>query len=275
MNSRPGKGKLFYTFVSDYIVLDLETTGLDPKVDSIMEVGLLRVRDNEIVDRFDSLVNPGLEVSEFISNLTGITNAALAEAPALEDVLPRALAFIGDDPIVGHNVSFDINFMYDSCKRLDLPVFKNDFIDTLRIARMLFPDLSHYRLTDLADFFGLSGDNFHRADSDIAYTQEIYELMRQYCLGNGIVLIPPKKSASGGFSDLLRDHPKVSSIISEKDDFDPTHPLFGQRVVFTGTLERMTRREAAQIVADLGGVNCDTVTKKQIFSFLGVTTIAR
>lgn len=96
------------------------------------------------------------------------------------------------------------------------------------------------------------------------YTQQCYELMRQYCIGNGIEF-----SIDDPWQKLLAEHPHVSKIVSEKTEFDQTHPLYGQRVVFTGVLERLARKDAAQIVADLGGINQDNVTRQTNFLILG------
>ena len=261
---REGKGKSLLLLPDDYVVLDLETTGLDPQFDSIIEIGLLRIRNKEITERFDTLVNPHFPLPEFISELTGIRDEDLQQAPDLSDALRDALDFIGKDIIVGHNVNFDINFLYDSCQNLEFPVFNRDFVDTMRIARKVFPELPHHRLIDLVELFGLSGDNFHRAQADVEYTWRCFELIKEYCIGNGIQLV-----SRNGLQEILIDHPKVSDITTDKTEFDRTNPIFGQNVVFTGVLERMTRRQAAQIVADLGGHGCDNVTKKTNFLVLG------
>ena len=89
------------------ISLDLETTGLDPKKDAIIEIGAVKFEGDRVVDEFDQLVNPGRRIPDFISQLTGINNAMVARQPALRDVIPDLEAFIGSDPILGHNVRFD------------------------------------------------------------------------------------------------------------------------------------------------------------------------
>ena len=98
---REGKGKSLLLLPDDYVVLDLETTGLDSRFDSIIEIGLLRIRNKEITERFDTLVNPHYPLSEFISELTGIRDEDLQQAPDLSDALRDALDFIGKDIIVG------------------------------------------------------------------------------------------------------------------------------------------------------------------------------
>ena len=261
---REHKGRSLLALPSDYVVLDLETTGLDPRFDSIIEIGIMRVRENEPTERFDLLVKPPTLVSDFITELTGITNQQLENAPDISDALPQALDFIGEDIVIGHNVNFDINFLYDFCEYLNLPFFDRDFIDTMRLSRRLFPELPHHRLIDLIDYFGLTGSPMHRASADIEYTWQCFELMREYCIGNNIKLV-----SNESLRDILANRPKISGIGTENTEFDTSNPFYGQNVVFTGVLEKLTRQQAAQIVVDLGGHGCDSVTKKTNFLVLG------
>lgn len=153
---RDRKGHSLLAFPSRYVVLDLETTGLDPQYDDIIEVAAIRIVDGAIEDSFSSLVNPGYSIDEFIAELTGITDDMLAPAPSLDSVLPAFLSFIGSDVVVGHNVNFDINFIYDSCSALSLEPFSNDFVDTMRISRKLFPEDRHHILKILSADLGLT-----------------------------------------------------------------------------------------------------------------------
>lgn len=133
--SREQKGESLLALPDQYIVVDLETTGLDPLWNDIIEFGAVRVAAGSIVNRFSSLVNPGYEIDEFITELTGITNEMLSSAPVIADVLLDFLNFIGDNVVVGHNVNFDVNFIYDNCvSTLNRP-FPNNFIDTMRLSR--------------------------------------------------------------------------------------------------------------------------------------------
>ena len=106
MSERVYKGESLLRLPDDnYTVIDIETTGLDPSFDEIIELAAIRVRDGVITDSFSSLVKPSHEVSDFISALTGINNDMLSDAQAIYDVLPKYIDFIGDDIIIGHNVS--------------------------------------------------------------------------------------------------------------------------------------------------------------------------
>lgn len=97
--------------VSDYVVVDIEKTGLDPQWNDIIEFGALRISDGKVIDSFTSLVNPGYEIDNFIIELTGITNEMLATASDIKAVLPKFLDFVGNSIVLGHNVNFDINFI--------------------------------------------------------------------------------------------------------------------------------------------------------------------
>lgn len=259
-SQRERKGKSVLEAIADYTVLDVETTGLDPAFDNIIEVGLVRVRDGSITDSFQSLVNPGYEIDDFISELTGITNDMLAAAPNLNSVLPSALDFIGGDIVVAHNANFDINFIYDSCTNLNLGPFTNDFIDTMRLSRRLFPQFQHHRLKDLIARFDIADCVDHRALKDSAQTQSCYEYLKRYIATNNINLDDLAKSSNGWSS---------KSITTEKSEFDESSPIFGKHFVFTGTLEKMIRKAAMQIVVDAGGTCGDSVTKKTNYLVLG------
>jgi DNA polymerase-3 subunit epsilon len=110
--ARPGRGASILALLSDYVSVDVETTGLSPVYNEIIEVSALRVRGGQIVDRFSSLICPSdmSQVDEYITALTGISPAMLETAPSAEKVFPAFLDFVGSDVLVGHNVSFDVNF---------------------------------------------------------------------------------------------------------------------------------------------------------------------
>lgn len=144
------KGKSILSVPSEYVVLDLETTGLDAHFDNIIEIACMHINDGEIVNTFHTYVKPPLleyfdgsrhYVDSFITKLTGITDDMLKDAPTFDDIAKKLYGFIGQSVIVGHNVNFDINFLYDNfLKSLNIP-FQNDFVDTMRIARIILPEL--------------------------------------------------------------------------------------------------------------------------------------
>ncbi|MDR2513774.1 MAG: exonuclease [Christensenellaceae bacterium] len=258
--SREGKGRSLLEALSSYVVLDLETTGLDPRWDSIIEIAAVRVQDGKITDQFQTLVNPGFEVDNFIIELTGITNEMLSSAPSVEDVLPRFVEFVGDSVVIGHNVNFDVNFIYDDCKRIMSVPFANDFIDTMRVSRRLYKEYSNHTLSDLLERFSIGGNVEHRALSDVLKTNACYVYMKDYASSHDIEfasLYPLK----GGVS--------AKNIQTGETEFDESTAVYNKLFVFTGALERMTRKEAMQIVVDMGGKVADNVTKKTSYLVLG------
>lgn len=177
-NKRPMKGESILKPISYYVALDIETTGFSPSDDEIIELSAIRVHDNEVVDQFTSLVRPSQPVSERITELTGITNEMLADAPLIDQVLPAFRTFIGNYPLIGHNVNFDINFLYDNSLRLGLDAVTNDYLDTMRLSRNLYPAEKHHRLSDLVARFGIGDSVAHRAMSDVMQTKACYDVMR-------------------------------------------------------------------------------------------------
>lgn len=177
-SKRPEKGKSLLELPEDYVVVDLETTGLRPEIDEIIEIGAVRVRGFEITDTFSTLVYPANGIDPFITQLTGITAEMLENAPRITEALSQFLRFVDNDIVVGHNVHFDINFIYDKCIEWFGFGFSNDFIDTKRMSRKLFPEYRHHRLCDLEERFGLRNGQAHRALSDVMLTNDCYLYMR-------------------------------------------------------------------------------------------------
>ncbi|MBO5141627.1 MAG: 3'-5' exonuclease [Clostridia bacterium] len=175
---RQFKGKSLDNLVNDYVLVDIETTGLSPQKDDIIEIGAIKVKDNKIVDTYSSLINIGRKVPSYITNLTGITTDMLeSDGKNVCDVLQEFVNFTGDNIIVGHNVNFDINFIYDKCEKyLDKPL-SNDFIDTMKIAKRLV-DTPNYKLGTLADHFNVDYNGAHRGLKDVEITYEVYNNLK-------------------------------------------------------------------------------------------------
>lgn len=261
------KGRSILTAPSDYIVLDLETTGLDPHYDDIIEVACLKFADGKQVDSFHSYVQPHPFfddddqqhfVDDFITNLTGITDDVLKDAPRFTSIAPQLFKYLGSAVIVGHNVNFDINFLYDNFMATLQKPFQNDFVDTMRIARIVMPGLPHHRMKDLCKAFSIDVD-LHRAANDCIATQEILVNLQKLAAENRIDLT------------AYRRHHDVdlSSLAGDATLNDPSHPLYGKNVVFTGKLQRFLRKDAAQIVCNIGGHCENNVTKKTNFLVIG------
>lgn len=254
-STREHKGKSLLEFPDSYVAIDIETTGLDPIYDEIIEIAALKIQNGSETDRFHSLVNPKCEIDEFIESLTGITNAMLEAAPDLEIVLPQFLEFVGDNVVVGHNVNFDVNFIYDCAKNLKLKLFTNNFVDTMRISRKLYADLKHHTLADLIVTLGVGETVEHRALADCIQTKECFEIMRN------------RADEIGGISK--KTNAIAKTIVAETTDFDEDSPIYGRTFAFTGTLERMTRKEAMQMVVNAGGKCTDNVVASTNYLVLG------
>jgi DNA polymerase III epsilon subunit family exonuclease len=151
---------------SRYVVVDLETTGLDYKLDRILEIGAVRMVEGQAIAEFEALVNPGVALRDANVAIHGITDAMVAEAPPLRDVLPGFLDFLGADPVVAHNARFDVNFLTFHA-RAELGVtLENPAIDTLEIAREVFPLERAASLERLLELFGEPPRPLHRALED-------------------------------------------------------------------------------------------------------------
>ena len=175
-----GKSKIEYP--DTYIVLDTETTGLSASEDHLIEVAAIKYVDHKEIAHIlgDNLKEDTHYVSDFITQLTGITNEMLKDARGEKDVLKDFIEFIGDNVIIGHNVRFDIGFIYEALLKDFGVLFQNDYIDTLRIARkLLHNDLERYRLKDLADYYEIDYSHAHRAICDVEITHDCYEYMME------------------------------------------------------------------------------------------------
>lgn len=168
------KGKSLIEDLSDYTVVDIETTGMNWNFCNILEISGLKVRNKEIVEEFSELINPHEPIPYFIRNLTGITDEMVYNAPELKEVLIKFKEFLKDDIIVGHNVNFDVNFLYDNFINVLNEPLTNNFVDTLRISRKLLPELKHHKLDNLIDYYDIKSRDKHRALNDCILTNEVY-----------------------------------------------------------------------------------------------------
>lgn len=166
-----------------YVIFDLETTGLDPKDgNSIIEIGAVRVRNNEIIDRFDELINPGVKLSDEIIRITNITDEMLEGKPKEEEIVKKFITWVGEDTLVAHNARFDLSFMKMAYLRYSLGSFNFNVIDTLGISRYLDPQERYHNLTVLMERYHIKWDEdkHHRADYDSEGTSLVlYEMLKK------------------------------------------------------------------------------------------------
>lgn len=256
------KGRSIIEIPESFVVFDLETTGLDSRVDEIIEIGALKVVENKVVDSFEMLVKPTVLIPPFITNLTGITNAMVSDAPSIEEVLPKFLRFIGSAILVGHNVNFDINFIYDASLKIFNQPLQNDFVDTLRLSRKLLKNLYHHKLGEIAHYYGMDTFGSHRSLKDVEMTLAVFYKLQEEILNQ----YGSFAAFSGSFSYVstnARDIVPNSPIPNTKNLFYQKH------VVITGTLEKMTRKEAMQYLCNLGAFLENQVTVKTDYLIVG------
>jgi DNA polymerase-3 subunit epsilon len=171
----PYKGKNLLEMPHDFVVVDIETTGLKPEIDEIIEIGAIKVKNMEIIDTFQTLIKPRFLIPIFITNLTGISNKMVADSPSISEVLPVFMNFVDEQVLVGHNVNFDLNFIYKALMReFNIPL-ANDFVDTLRIAKRKLKNVSNYKLETLSHHFNINRDHNHRALKDCLMTFRVYQ----------------------------------------------------------------------------------------------------
>lgn len=266
---REHKGDSIIDFLSDYTVIDIETTGLSPKWDEIIELGAIRYRDRKPVAEYDTLVKCSYPLDSFITNLTGITNEMMEDAPLIADVIKDFYDFVGNDIVIGNNVSFDINFIYDACiKYLDTP-FSNDHINTIRFSRKLFPELPSRRLTYVCDALNIPTDGAHRALRDCELTNEIYCRMLSMIDDQNAFLSLFKRTNKHRGSQKAWN---IKDIVADPN-YEPNEDsdIYGMTFCFTGKLDAMPRKEAAQIVVNMGGELSPSVNRKTNYLVLGST----
>ena len=181
---RKDKGTSLILCIDDYVVIDIETTGLSPKTDKIIEIGAVKVVGGKIVDKLQRLIKTEKKLRPFITKLTGISDAMLVDAPTINDVLEEFSDFISDSILIGHNVNFDINFLYDNYIEILNQPLSNSFIDTMQISRKLYPKEKHHKLQNLVERFNIDVKNSHRALADATATYECYEKLKRGIIKN-------------------------------------------------------------------------------------------
>ncbi|WP_024614721.1 PolC-type DNA polymerase III [Clostridium sp. Ade.TY] len=155
-----------------YVVFDLETTGFSPKNDKIIEIGAVKIKEGKIIDRFSEFVNPKRTIPYKITELTGISDSMVVDAETIETLLPKFLKFCEGSVLVAHNASFDTGFIKYNCREMKLD-FSFTILDTVPLARFLYPELKKVKLNIVAKHLGISLENHHRAVDDAEATAEI------------------------------------------------------------------------------------------------------
>ncbi|MBR7798429.1 3'-5' exonuclease [Undibacterium fentianense] len=197
------------------VMIDFETTGMSPvHGDRVTEVAAIRIVGNEIVERYVSLINCDVEVSPFITQLTGITQAMVDRAPPIAKVMPELLRFIGRDCLAAHNASFDEKFLYAESARLGLHLAHRGTVCTVKLARRILPGLSSYALGALATRLGIGfKGRAHRAEADAEVAANLLmhlsqHLSRHYQFGqvDPMLLVKLNQLSAAKVAAYLQQH---------------------------------------------------------------------
>ena len=151
------------------VVIDLETTGLDPQTDAIIEIGAVRFNGSRVEAEWETLVNPNRPIPQIVTQLTGINNEMVRNAPPLRAILQDLVDFVGNSPVVGHNVRFDLGFLQKQGV-----LHMAEAVDTYELAAILMPTASRYNLGSLGQLLGILMPNSHRAVEDARLTHAVF-----------------------------------------------------------------------------------------------------
>lgn len=223
-----------------YICIDLETTGLNPKTDKIIEIGAVKVVEGECVDTFSTFVNPGRKLEERIVELTGIRDEDLEEAPYIEEVLPGLLEFMGDFHLLGHSVLFDFSFLKKAAVNHKLE-FEREAVDTLKIARKYLADLESRSLDKLCEYYEIP-HNAHRALADAEATHILYGKLLEKFYAEDEELFRPQKL----IYKAKKDSPATNAQKSRLYRMMEQH-----KIVLELDIEKLTKSEASRLVDKL------------------------
>ena len=275
-----------------YVVLDLETTGRNHKIDKVIEIAAVKYKHGIEQDVFETFVDPQCAISPAITSLTGITPLDLQGAPSIADVLPQLIDFLNDLPIVAHNAPFDMSFLSDAYSANGYNLL-NERIDTIKLAQKAFPGLKSYKLEDLKILVNMQSQPSHRALQDVYTTAALFEKCNEQLLKAQIAKnagkeyetekeieeennsLKAKKEASEKSS---KDHSKtrtnlynikVSDILPTVEVIDESNPLYGKKIVFTGELQ-ISRSHAMQLAVNCGAIIKTAVSSTTDYLVVGV-----
>lgn len=240
----------------NYVVFDIETTGLNPKYEKIIEVGAAKVRDAEVVDTFSTFVNPGKGLPERIKELTGICDTDVINAPYIEEVLDAFIEFAGDDILLGHNLIFDYSFVKKAAVNQKRTFHRNG-IDTLKIARRFLADLESRNLSFLCEYYKIHLEA-HRALNDALATHELYQKLAADFADQDAAVFTPKElvynvKKEGPITPkqqelllkLAGQYRLAVSLNGENDAvLEPIENVTTERVA----IKRLTKNEASRLI---------------------------
>lgn len=173
-----------------FVAFDLETTGVLPGVDKIVEIGAVRFVNGEIDAVYSTLVDPGIPIPEAASRVNRITNDMVAGKPTIESLLPSFAEFCGDDPIVAHNAPFDFQFLAADVKRYEARAPKGHVLCSYAMSKKVYPGLANYKLGTLVQHLQIPAGQFHRAEEDASYCGRLFIKMLEKISGAPEIMPP-------------------------------------------------------------------------------------
>ncbi len=241
--------------LTDYVAMDLETTGLNPRMDKIIEIGAVRVRNGVVEDTFCTYVNPAKGIPERITELTGITNEDVANAPYMEEVLPQFLEFLGEDYLLGHNIIFDYSFIKKAAVNQKLS-FERNGIDTLRIARRFLTNLESRNLGFLCKHYEIPLEEAHRAYHDAHAAHLLYQRLGEEFYEKEEATFNPKPLVYSVKKEVPMTPRQKTYILdlAQKYDMEIENgqiilpPVLVEKLGDRLDIEHMTKNEASRLI---------------------------
>lgn len=227
--------------VTSYVCFDLETTGLSPEKDEIIEIGAVKVVGGKVVDRFSRFVKPDNPISPMVASLTGISNDMVAEAGPTDRIIYDFLQFCDDLPVIGHNLMFDYRFTWRYAKKYYME-FNKEGLDTLQIARKVLPELPSKSLENLCSHYGIVNASAHRAYHDALATAKLYQTLKYYFGADDDGLFEARP--------LVWKQKKVQPATKRQKEYLNELAKY-HKIEINSDLESLTRSEASRLIDKL------------------------
>ena len=202
---------------TEYIVFDIETTGLSQKKNKIIEIGAVKVNDGEEIDRFSEFINPEEPIPYSIEQLTSITDEMVMHAPTVDVILPKFLEFCGDDIVVAHNAAFDTGFIKKNAKDLGMK-FDNTIMDTMTLSHVLLPELGKFTLDRVCKALNVKNEHHHRAVDDANATAKIFVKLYEMLVERGVKTVEDVNELGSASDDTIKKGRTYHGIILAKNE---------------------------------------------------------
>ncbi|MCL1936591.1 MAG: PolC-type DNA polymerase III [Defluviitaleaceae bacterium] len=206
------------TLDDEFVIFDIETTGLSKDLNKIIEIGAVKLKNGEIIDRFSSLIDPKEKLSEKIIEITKITDEMLEGMPTEDEIIPKFLNFCSDSVMVAHNANFDVGFIRTSAQKILNKKITNTVIDTVELSRLVLPDIKNHKLNTLAEHFKVELENHHRAVDDAVATCNIFLAISKMLKDMGINTLEEINLYASKFIDSkkIRDHTHMTILVQNQ-----------------------------------------------------------